>query len=209
MRIRCAMIDDCIELENIVEMDEAYVGGKPRKRTPKNLPTLSSVTSKRGRGTSKVPIVGIVERKGKVVLKVMEKINGKNLTEMLRDSINKSNTIVITDEYKPYKSFDEFIQHLTIDHSKEYSKGIVHTNTIEGFWSIIKNSIRGQYIVLSRKYLPLYLVQAQYIYNRRDSSGLFDEFLKRAVSDEKCMINYKPIRSVDKIVYKPKVEKKC
>jgi transposase-like protein len=206
MRMRCAMIDDCIELENIVEMDEAYIGGKPRKRGSAN---LSSVTTKRGRGTAKIPVVGIVERKGKVILKVIEKLTAKNLVAMLKDSINESNTIVITDEFKSYKSFDEFIQHLTIDHSKEYSKGIVHTNTIEGFWSIIKNSIRGQYISLSRKYLPLYLVQAQYIYNRRNSDNLFEEFLKRAMSDDKCMINYKPKRAVDKIVYKTKDEKKC
>ena len=212
MKIRCAMIDDCIELQNIVEMDEAYVGGKPRKRTNNSTASLSTVTTvKRGRGTKKVPVVGIVERKGKVVLKVMEKINAANLTKMLKDSIKESNTIVITDEYRPYKKFDDFIQHLTIDHSKKYSEGIVHTNTIEGFWSIVKNSIRGQYIVLSRKYLPLYLVQAQYIYNRRENNGndLFEEFIRRALTDEKCMLNYKPVMPVDSIVYKPKAKAKC
>ena len=57
MRVRCGMIDNCIELENIVEMDEAYVGGKPRK--PNNVATLNTISNKRGRGTKKTPIVGI------------------------------------------------------------------------------------------------------------------------------------------------------
>lgn len=204
MRIRCAMIDDNIELSNIVEMDEAYVGGKPRKRTPENKANLSTVsTNKRGRGTSKIPVVGIVERNGKVVLHVTEKITSKFLISMLKDSVDIDNTIVMTDEFPAYKKFDKIVEHLTINHKKEFARGIVHTNTIEGFWAIVKNSIRGNYIVLSRKYLPLYLVQAQYIYNRRNSKhSLFEEFMKRALTDEKVLLNYKPVKPVTKIVYK-------
>lgn len=208
MRVRCAMVQENEEMQNIVEMDEAYIGGKPRKTNEKqnaNEPNLFKITNKRGRGTKKVPIVGIVERNGNVVLKVIEKLTSKNLMAMLKENVRTESTILITDNYKGYKKFDQIIEHLVIDHSKEFSRGVVHTNTIEGFWAIVKNSIRGQYIAISKKYLPFYLVQAQYVYNHRNYAGnLFEHFIKDAVSDEKQMLYYKPIKDVKKIVYKPK-----
>ena len=150
-------------------------------------------------------MVGIVERNGKVVLKVIEKLTSRNLLSMLKDNVDVKNAIVVTDEFRSYKAFDKEVEHLVIDHKKQYSKGVVHTNTIEGFWSIVKNSIKGQYVALSKKYLPLYLVQAQYIYNSRNFKGnLFEEFIKQALADEKEMVNYKPIRSVKSIVYPKK-----
>ena len=207
MRVRCGMIDfSNMELENIVEMDEAYIGGKPRHRykPQPNEPNLSKITEKRGRGTKKTPIVGIVERKGEVVIKVIEKLTSRNLLTMLKENVKTDKAIVVTDEYASYKSFDDVVQHYTVDHSKkEYVKGIMHTNTIDGFWSIVKNSIRGNYIALSKKYLPFYLVQAQYIYNTRNYEGdLFVRFLKEALVHDNPMENYKPIKPVKDIVYK-------
>lgn len=212
MKIRCAMIDENIELENLVEMDEAYL--KSKKDAKNNTPAISNVETnqpenKKLRGTREsqgiIPIVGIVERKGKIVLKVIEKLSAKNLTTFLKNSINRRNTVVITDEHKSYKTFDMFIHHLTINHSKTYSEGMVHINTIEQFWSIVRGSIRGQYFSISRKYLPLYLVQAQYVYNRRDAQhDLFEEFIKRAVRDEKGLLNYQPVKPVDIMVYRKK-----
>jgi transposase-like protein len=204
MRVRCAMIDNCEELQNIVEMDEAYTGGKPRKKYPNDPsnPSISTITNKRGRGTKKVPVVGIVERDGKIVLKVIEKLTGRNLLSMLKDNVKTDNAIVITDDFSSYKKFDKEVEHLVIDHKKEFSKGIVNTNTIEGFWAILKNSIRGQYVALSKKYLPFYLVQAQYIYNHRNYKGnLFQKYIKASVSDEKCLLYYKPKGDVKKLVY--------
>jgi transposase-like protein len=215
MRVRCGMIDPCIELQNLVEMDEAYVGGKPRKRGTIESPErdVSSIKNKRGRGTNKTPIVGIVERNGKVVIQVATKLTSRFLLEMLKENVKIDNTIVMTDEYKGYKKFDEVVEHLTIDHSKKhYSKGIVHTNTIEGFWAIVKNSIRGNYIALSKKYLPFYLVQAQYVYNRRNATNdVFEEFLNQAVKvDKSDFVNlYKPTKDVRQLVYKPKNKVKC
>lgn len=111
------------------------------------------------------------------------------------------------DEFRAYKAFDQFIERIAIDHSKGFSKGIVHINTIEGFWTIVKNSIRGQYISISRKYLPFYLVQAQYIYNRRNAThDLFEEFMRSAVSERKPFLYYKPIRKVNEIVYRQRTE---
>ncbi len=215
MRVRCAMIDQCIELQNIVEMDEAYVGGKPRRKnqTESNIRDVSKITTKRGRGTNKTPIVGIVERNGEVVLQVATRLTSRFLLDMLKENVKLENAIVMTDEYRGYAKFDDVVEHLTIDHSKkQFSKGIVHTNTIEGFWSIVKNSIRGNYIALSKKYLPFYLVQAQYIYNRRDAKhDVFEEFMAQAVKvDKSDFVNlYKPKRDVRSLVYQPKSKVKC
>lgn len=215
MRVRCAMIDHCnIELENIVEMDESYMGGKPKRRIPQNQPSVAksniiTEVPKRGRGTNKTPVVGIVERKGKIVLKVIEKLTSRNLLAMLKETVNLDKSIVVTDEFRSYKKFDEVIQHYTIYHSKkQYVKGIMHTNTIEGFWNIVKLSIRS-HVAVSKKYLPFYLISSQYIYNHRSYSGnLFEKFLKKALQHDKPMEHYKPLRNVKEIVYpKCKVKK--
>lgn len=208
MRVRCGMIDHCnIELENIVEMDEAYVGGKPKRKIPDNQPSVARSNietehNKRGRGTNKTPVVGIVERKGKVVLKVIEKLTSRNLLAMLKETVNLDKSIVVTDEFRSYKKFDEVIQHYTIYHSKkQYVKGIMHTNTIEGYWNIVKSTIRS-HVAVSKKYLPFYLVSSQYIYNHRSYKGnLFEKFLKEALQHDKPMEHYKPLKPVKKIVY--------
>ena len=206
MRIRCGMVNNCKVLQNLVEMDEAYIGGKPRQSytARDNEPNLSQVTNKRGRGTNKVPIVGIVERDGDIVLKVIEKLTSKNLLAMLKENVKTTNAVVITDEYKSYKKFDEIVEHLTVNHSKkQYVKGVAHTNTLEGFFSILKNSIKGNYIAISKKYLPFYLVHAGYIYNHRNFTGnLFEVCLQDMVTHKKPMEHYKPVKPVNEIVYK-------
>jgi transposase-like protein len=223
MRVRCAMLDWGEMLEGIVEMDESYVGGKPRKRnnkpyhTPDNVANLSTVYEKkderikRGRGTKKVPIAGIIERKGKVVAKVMNNLTSKELVSLLKKTVNTKDSTLMTDDFTAYKKMDELIERFVINHSqKEYVRGAVHTNTIEGFWSIIKNGIRGQYHVLSKKYLPFYLAEYCYRYNRRqlDVSESFYETLENSVSDEKCFTDYKPKGDVTSIVYPRKKKKK-
>jgi transposase-like protein len=213
MRVRCAMLDWGEKLEGIVEMDESYIGGKPRKRSlhiADNTASLSNVYSKydnrikRGRGTKKVPIAGIVERKGNVVAKVMENLSSKELLSMLKQNVNTKNSTLMTDDFRAYRKMDELIERFVINHSsKEYVRGAIHTNTIEGFWSIIKNGIRGQYHVLSKKYLPFYLAEFCYRYNRRldDREDMFEETLDNAVVKEKCLVKYKPKGDVKSIVY--------
>lgn len=214
MRVRCAMVDTEVGLlEGIVEMDETFVGGKPRKRNRKkgtadSVAMLSQVESdpnriKRGRGTKKVPVVGIVEREGekRVRLEVMDKLTAKNLLGMLKRYVNTEQAIAVTDDFSSYKKFEEEIQHLVIKHSeKQYADGEIHTNTIEGFFSIIKNGLRGQYHALSKKYLPFYLAEWAYKYNHRfNRSEMFGETIEQAVTDEKPMLDYKPTKPVAEI----------
>jgi IS1 family transposase len=216
MRVRCAMIEEIGQnlLEGILEMDEAYLGGKPRKRLVHRkgkIAYLSNLTVKRGRGTKKIPVVGIVEREGKkrVVMEIPERLNTQTMLALLKKYVNTEKSIMMTDEAKFYKKFEEHLQHLIVTHSKgEYTKGIISTNRIENVWSIIKNGIRGEYHVLSRKYLPFYLAEWAYKYNRRfKQKEAFDETMKRAVGDEKCLVKYKPKKSPDEFAYGKKVRK--
>lgn len=204
MRLRCAMIDKDMKLDGMVEMDESYLGGRPRRKSPAaNHPYLAKVDNKRGRGTRKVPVVGIVERKGKVVTKVIEKLSGRNLLAMLKHYVNTDKSIAVTDEFSSYKALDDHIEHLSINHSREFSRGIVHVNTIEGFWSIVKNGIKGNYMAVSKKYLPFYMLEFQFKYNNRDktSEEIFKLLLTKAVSVDKHFIHYQPTEDVKKLVY--------
>lgn len=210
MRVRCAMVDPDLELEGMLEMDESFIGGKPRKVYKKDdsITTLSKVTSKRGRGTTKVPVVGLVEKKGKISTKVIQKLSGKNLLSMLKRYANMDESVVITDGYRPYKQFDDVIDHITVTHKEQLAKkGLLNTTSVEGYWSIIKGGIKGNYIVLSKKYLPFYLIEFQYKYNRRnEQKDAFDVLLKRSIFTEKELEYYKPTKQVQSITHPKKTK---
>jgi transposase-like protein len=205
MKIRCAMISNDTQLHGVLEMDESYFGASSKKLsklTDKSVPILSSVSTikKRGRGTKKIPVVGIVEKGGNVKTKIIEKLTTRNLMAMLKHYANTDQSVLVTDGFKSYAKMEEAIEHITVKHSERTSK--LNTNTIEGYWSIIKNGIRGNYRSLSQKYLPFYLVEYDYKYNNRNNnSKLFEDFIKRALTDESCMLNYKPVKESKEVVY--------
>lgn len=181
-RIRKAMATDEAELlKGIVEMDETYVGGKPRKKTKKD--DNDDNKPKRGRGTKKTPVVGMVERDGEVRAQKASKftLNSKNLMDLVRRHVNLKNTTLITDEYKGYLGMKYLVKHETINHSFEYARGNIHTNTIESFWAILKRGIIGQFHKVSEKYLHNYLDEFEYRYNRRKqkSNTVFENLLGR------------------------------
>lgn len=210
-RTRCAMINNEIRLEGMVEFDETYVGGKPRKKYDEgaNVANLSTVTNKRGRGTKKTPVVGAVEKKGQVYVKIVEKLTGRNLLAMLKQCVKTEDSIVITDDFRSYRKFDDTVEHITIKHSEGYGSGVRTVNTIEGFWSILKNGIRGSYRAVSKKYLPFYLAEFSYKYNKRHlQKDSFFELLNNSVNEEKCMLNYKPKGDTKQIAYGRRKQKK-
>jgi transposase-like protein len=204
MKVRCAMISKKTELHGVLEMDESYFGsGKSKKLsklTSPSTPVLSTVTQKRGRGTQKIPVVGIVERGGKVTTKVIEKLTTRNLMAMLKHYVKTDESVLVTDGFRSYNAMEEAIEHITVKHSARTSK--LNTNTIEGYWGLIKDGIRGNFRSLSKKYLPFYLVEYDYKYNHRNSGATqFEDFLKTALTDESCLLNYKPKGDVKEIVY--------
>jgi hypothetical protein len=81
----------------------------------------------------------------------------------------------VTDQWVGYKHLNkEFPQLVTIDHAKgDYVVGAIHTNTIEGFWSLIKRGMVGTFHKVSKKYLPLYVAEFQFRYNNRENADIF------------------------------------
>lgn len=195
MRIRIGMLIDETKLNGIIEMDESYFGGKARKQNHKisdSDPTLASVTTKRGRGTNKVSVVGMVQRKGMVKTKVVEKLTKRNLLFMLKTYAKNQNSILITDGFRSYKDLESYIDRLEINHNKQFSKGIVHVNTIEGFWSYVKNGIKGSFKAISKKYLPFYMVEYEWKFNNRNFKGNeLEKFLINALNQEKELEHWK------------------
>jgi transposase-like protein len=161
-------------LTGIVEADETYIGGKPRKGTGPH---------KRGRGTSKTPVVGMVQRKGNVKAEVMKNksLNSKNLKSLIRRNVDITSTTLITDEYKGYISISKIMPHKVVDHTVWYVDGEVHTNTIESFWALLKRGIVGQFHKVSLRYLPRYIDEFCYRYNHRSNDDLFSLTIQRGL----------------------------
>jgi len=179
MKIRQAMTQQAQRelLTGIVEMDETYIGGKPRKGGNNGEPL------KRGRGTKKTPIVGMIERGGNVVAKPIKKgkLNAKSLNSLVRENVDTKNAVLITDEYKGYIGIKQFMPHEVINHTEWYVDGDVHTNSIESFWALLKRGIVGQYHKVSFRYLPKYIDEFCYRQNNRKRDDLFGLTLQRAV----------------------------
>ena len=183
-RIRNAMATDQGELlKGIVEMDECYIGGKPRKENKKDDDEDKGNT--RGRGTKKETVVGAVERKGNVKVGQASKmmLNAKGLLDFVRKNMDITETLLVTDEYTGYNNMNDKVAHYSVNHSREYVKGDIHTNTIESFWAILKRGIIGQFHKVSKKHLQKYLNEFEYRYNRRnlETKDVFNNLLMRAV----------------------------
>ena len=177
MRIRAAMVEEGDLLSGIVEADEAYVGGKPRKPNNRNDGRRGHP---RGRGTDKLPVIGAVERGGKVVAQPSLKVDAAALTEFLNSKVDAA-ALLVTDQYPAYRTMRRFMRHITIDHSKRYADGLVHTNTIEGFWSLLKRAWYGSHHHYSKPHAVAYIVEACFKYNARKTDNAFDAFIRGTV----------------------------
>ncbi len=149
-------------LDGIVEIDETYEGNrKAGKRVA-------------GRGTTKVPVFGMVERGGSVKAQVMPFVAGGTVEPVIRKSVSPTATIH-TDYFPMYKHLipDMGYEHYRVNHSKgEYAKGVVHTNTIEGYWSHLKNGIDAIYVGVSPKHLQFYVKEYSYRWNTRELTAV-------------------------------------
>jgi len=175
-RIRKAMQqDDSLLLKGIVEMDETYVGGKPRKEAKKD--DNKNDKNKRGRGTKKQAVVGMIERKGnvKVQMAINNKLGFSILADLVRKNIATNEAVLYTDEFKAYSQMHNIIEHKQIDHSAGvYSINGISTNCMESFWAIVKRGIMGQFHKVSKKYLQKYLDEFCWRFNNRDNTFAFD-----------------------------------
>ena len=171
MRIRNHMKDDIL-LKGIVEADETYVGGKPRHRAKRK---------DKKQGTKKVPVVGAVQRGGKIIAKFIGELGGGNLRNFLLKHIEKGTTLM-TDGFSGYKSVEDYMDRKIINHKEKYVDGDIYTNTIEGFWSEVKRAFYGVHHWYSTKWLPLYIQESCFKRNHKDDEDVFADFLKMSVS---------------------------
>ncbi len=178
-QIRSLLSETDMQLEgSAVEIDEMYYGGRRKSGGGRKL---------RGDDDKlKVPVLGMVERKGRIRAVTVPNTKSATLLETVREYVLPK-AVIFTDEHRSYEGIGnmrEGYQHRRINHSaKVYVMGEVHTNTIEGFWSLVKRGIGGVYHSVSDKFLQSYLDEYSFRYNRRHQGNLiFNAFLKR-VSD--------------------------
>jgi transposase-like protein len=178
-------------IDTVVEIDEAYIGGKPRKENKHK--DDDDDQNKRGRGTKKTPVVGVVDRENKKIhVKVAKpnkdgkKLTGKQLLEIINQVV-KNPCLLITDEFKGYNTLGKTKHiHLRINHKEAYADGLIHTNNIESFWATLKRGILGIYHHVSVKYLQDYVNEFCFRYNNRThpnkaNPAMIDMILKQGV----------------------------
>jgi transposase-like protein len=173
-KIRTALIErDMDKLGGIVEVDETFIGGK----------SINKHGGRSGLGggpRGKTAIIGAVQRKGNVVTRVLEKVSAEAAQAFVREVVSNKVSLLATDESRLYNELREYNHHRSWHAAKRYVIGAVHTNTIEGFWSIFKRSIVGSYHKVSTKYLPLYIAECQFKYNNRFNDDIFGTAIEGA-----------------------------
>jgi transposase-like protein len=172
-------------LSGHVEMDETYMGGKPRnsdKAEFSKSPAGRQSAAVKWSHDKKVPVFGMVERKGRVSAYVVPKQPQKAIVAHIDAQVDPE-SIVYTDDSRLYDRLGKAgWDHKVIDHSaKVYVSGDVHTQTIDGFWSLVKRGISGTHHAVSPKWLQGYLNEYVWRYNHRDDpKAMFELLLLRA-----------------------------
>ena len=163
-RVRLALRSGSIEkMEGHLEVDETYVGGKGINRhrgDPKNAPGTAGKTA----------VVGAVQRQGRAVAAVIARPDTRTLDSFVH-AVALPQAVVSTDEHSGYRHLGRTFDHGVVRHSAgEYVKGAHHTNSIEGFWALLKRSIKGTYISVEPFHLGRYVDEHVFRYNHRHGS---------------------------------------
>jgi len=179
-RVREAMRElNASQLSGIIEIDETWVGGKQRGG---------------GKGhwhhTNKTAVVGAVERDGKIRLQVIHARDKRTLHGWIRKNVADETEAIYTDEWPPYAGIgDDDTRHETVNHrAKEWVRGLVHTNSVENVWSLLKRSIIGSFHKVSVKHLERYLDELEFRFNNRNNPYLFRDVLLRVI--DKTALRY-------------------
>jgi transposase-like protein len=164
-RIRYAMRTEApAKLSGVVEADETYIGGKPRRKhgDPKVV----------GRGTKKTPVVVLIERDGNARSKPVERCNALTLKWNIRNQVEKNSTIM-TDDWTSYRGIGKEFDggHQVVNHTAgEYSRGLAHTNTAESFFALLKRGHYGVFHHFSKKHTHRYCDEFSFRWNGRKIS---------------------------------------
>jgi IS1 family transposase len=173
-KIRTAMIEPETKLGGIVEVDETFIGGNAHNKHADRRDGKPG-----GTASGKAIVVGAVRRKGNVVARVIQNVSALTLEAFVKEAVSEKVSLLCTDQWTGYRNLNKTFPHVAIDHShKQYVVGAVHTNTIEGFWSIFKRGIVGTFHNVSKKYLHLYVAEFQFRYNNRFNDDIFGAAIK-------------------------------
>ena len=123
----------------------------------------------------------MAERDGNIKARVVRNVKAKTMQMLVRENIDRDSSLLITDESLVYKRISKIIAHASVNHQVCYVNGFKHTNTVEGFWALLKRGIIGQYHKVSIRYLPRYIDEFCYRHNHRKNTDVFDDTLARAV----------------------------
>jgi transposase-like protein len=177
-RVRSAMEEGSpVPLQGIVEIDETWVGGYKRQRKGES------------NRSNKSMVLGAIERGGEVRLEVRKGPGRESKVSyrgFVKDAVDDKAEFIFTDEDRSWGEMTDWdTKHSKVNHrEEEWVRGIVHTNTIEGVWSLFKRSVIGTYHQLSAKHLPAYLDEMAFRFNNRDNAYLFRDTLLRMIEGE-------------------------
>jgi transposase-like protein len=173
-RIRAAMREVTAEkLNGIVEIDETFIGGK--------------IKGRENRLKNKIAVIGAVQRGGEIRLKVVPYSNRFQFRKFVGEAVDPATEAIYTDDNINYLGIaDSDTRHETVNHAAEqWVCGDVHTNSVEGVWSLFKRSVIGTYHKLSAKHLDAYLDELEHRFNNRNNEFLFRDTLLKLVKAEK------------------------
>lgn len=181
-RIRQMLTDNAPELlDGIVEVDETFVGGKVSNKH-------NSKRKDAGRFDNKTMVFGAVQRNGKVITRIIPDRGAESLSKAIKDIIHDS-AVIISDEHSGYTHLSKEFTHAKVNHGKkQYVIGAAHTNTIEGYWNLLKKQIAGIHHSVSPKHLQRYCNEAAYRYNNRKYGQ--DTRFARALSNCEGKLRY-------------------
>jgi len=171
-RIRLAMQTGSFEkyadkFDGAVEVDETYIGGKARSMNAARRRRWEAEGGSKGH-RGKTGVIGFKQRGGEIAVAV---IQGDTKKESLQREVRwrvKPEATVITDELKSYAGLDQHYQHEIINHAEKYVDGMIHTNGLENFWSLLKRSLGGTYVSVRPYHLRRYLDEQAFRYNKRE-----------------------------------------
>jgi transposase-like protein len=177
------MNEDTAPLSGEVEIDETFVGGKPRQSDRVRRAKLGW-TPQTDYWERKAVVFGAVERSGRIRASVVPNSRAATILPLARDFVLPE-SMIYTDEYYAYKRLgQEYRGHRRIKHkARVYVEGDTHTQTIDGFFGLFKSGVRGAHHAVSHKWLQGYLNEWTWRYNRRESdTPMFTDLLNEAAS---------------------------
>jgi transposase-like protein len=167
-RIRKTMETGPAQLSGTIEMDETFVGGKVKNMHKSKKPKGPGVSGKPVAGTAKAIVVGMLQRNGRVKAEVVAERTHQVLHDIAYRNIEDGSTL-ISDEWGGYKGVN--LQHEVINHAEAYVNGLIHTNGIENFWSLLKRGLGGTYVSVEPFHLFRYIDEQAFRYNNRKNKN--------------------------------------